>query len=145
MSRSFKSAAFPILIVLVLAFLAVKLVDHSNGNAHQHSYQTLVGKEIPNHEVESVDFKNKGKALEVKLRNKEKYETGYIEQASPELIKELRASGAHVGIESEKSSVLLSLLTYILPFVIFLGFWIFLMNQVQGGGSKVMSFGKSSA
>jgi ATP-dependent Zn protease len=29
--------------------------------------------------------------------------------------------------------------------VIFIGFWIFLMNQVQGGGSKVMSFGKSRA
>ena len=29
--------------------------------------------------------------------------------------------------------------------MIFLGFWIFLMNQVQGGGSKVMSFGKSRA
>ena len=32
-----------------------------------------------------------------------------------------------------------------LPFLIFIGFWIFLMNQVQGGGSKVMSFGKSRA
>ena len=36
-------------------------------------------------------------------------------------------------------------MTYILPFALFLGFWIFLMNQVQGGGSKVMSFGKSRA
>ncbi|MGH3102507.1 MAG: ATP-dependent zinc metalloprotease FtsH, partial [Gaiellaceae bacterium] len=27
----------------------------------------------------------------------------------------------------------------------FIGFWIFLMNQMQGGGSKVMSFGKSRA
>ena len=34
---------------------------------------------------------------------------------------------------------------YIIPFVLFFGFWIFLMNQVQGGGSKVMSFGKSRA
>ena len=32
-----------------------------------------------------------------------------------------------------------------LPFVLLIGFWIFLMNQVQGGGSKVMSFGKSRA
>ena len=32
-----------------------------------------------------------------------------------------------------------------LPFLIFIGFWIFLMNQMQGGGSKVMSFGKSRA
>ena len=37
------------------------------------------------------------------------------------------------------------MLEYILPFVLIFGFWIFLMNQVQGGGSKVMSFGKSRA
>jgi ATP-dependent Zn protease len=39
----------------------------------------------------------------------------------------------------------LSLLIYLLPFVIFIGFWIFMMNRVRGGGSKVMSFGKSRA
>src|SRR5262249_37599769 len=33
----------------------------------------------------------------------------------------------------------------LLPLFILLGFWLFLMNQVQGGGSKVMSFGKSRA
>src|SRR5262249_54131406 len=38
-----------------------------------------------------------------------------------------------------------SILTGLLPFVLLFGFWIFLMNQVQGGGSKVMSFGKSRA
>ena len=31
------------------------------------------------------------------------------------------------------------------PFVLFIGFWIYLMNRMQGGGSKVMSFGKSRA
>jgi cell division protease FtsH len=144
MSRFFKSAAFPILIVVVLAFLAVKLFNPGPANHHKHSYQTLVGKELPAGEVESVEFK-KGKALEVKLKNKEQYETGFIDQAAPELIKELRKDGVAYNLESEKSSALLSLLTYVLPFVIFLGFWIFLMNQVQGGGSKVMSFGKSRA
>ncbi|HEY2603295.1 MAG TPA: ATP-dependent zinc metalloprotease FtsH, partial [Thermoleophilaceae bacterium] len=39
----------------------------------------------------------------------------------------------------------LSVLTYVLPFVIFLLFWLFIINQMQGGGSKVMSFGKSRA
>src|SRR6266480_3971035 len=145
MSRFFKSAAFPILIVVVLAFLAVKLVNPGNSDHRPHSYQTLVSRELPSGEVKSVVFKNKGKALEVKLRNKESYETGYVETAAPELIKELRSAGVQYNVESEKSSAILSLLTYILPFIIFLGFWIFLMNQVQGGGSKVMSFGKSRA
>jgi cell division protease FtsH len=145
MSRFFKSAAFPILIVVVLAFLAVKLVNPASTTHRSHSYQTLVAKEIPQGEVKSVELKNKGKALEVTLKNKEHYEIGFIEQAVPELIKELRTAGVSYNVESEKSSALLSLLTYILPFLIFLGFWIFLMNQVQGGGSKVMSFGKSRA
>jgi cell division protease FtsH len=148
MSRFFKSAAFPILLVVVLAFLAVKLFNPDGGSKPTHSYQTLVAKELPNHEVESVEFKNKGKALEVKLNakgKKETYEIGYVEQAAPELIKELKSFGVPFNVESEKSSELLGLLTYILPFALFLGFWIFIMNQVQGGGSKVMSFGKSRA
>src|SRR5213082_2061800 len=145
MSRFFKSAAFPILIVVVLAFLAVKLVNPGNSDHRPHSYQTLVSKELPSGEVKSVVFKNKGKALEVKYKNKESSEFGYIDQAAPELIRELRTAGVAYNVESEKSSAILSLLTYIIPFVLFFGFWIFLMNQVQGGGSKVMSFGKSRA
>ena len=47
MSRFFKSAAFPILIVVVLAFLAVKLVNPGTTNHRKHSYQTLVSQELP--------------------------------------------------------------------------------------------------
>ena len=66
------------------------------------------------------------------------------------LVNKLRAAEEAGNIQSfdvrpARSSVILSLLTYVLPFLIFIGFWIFLMNQVQGGGSKVMSFGKSRA
>jgi cell division protease FtsH len=43
------------------------------------------------------------------------------------------------------SSAWWTILANLLPFVLLIGFWIFLMNQVQGGGSKVMSFGKSRA
>ena len=87
MSRFFKSAAFPILIVVVLAFLAVKLVNPGPASHRTHNYGTLVAKEIPNGEVSSVEFKNKGKALEVKLKNKETWEAGYNSQSAPELVK----------------------------------------------------------
>ena len=53
----------------------------------------------------------------------------------------------HIAFDSKGtgSSPWWSILTSLLPFVLILGFWFFLMNQVQGGGSKVMSFGKSRA
>src|SRR5277367_3124340 len=116
MSRFFKSAAFPILIVVILAFLAVKLVNNTNTDHRKHSYQTLVSQELPRGEVQSVEFKNKSKALEVKLKNKEEYEIGFIDQAAPELIKELKSAGVSYNVESEKSSALLGLLMYIIPF-----------------------------
>jgi cell division protease FtsH len=150
MSRFFKSAAFPILLVVVLAFFAVKLINPGTGGTVSHSYQTLVAKEIPRGEVKSVKFKVKSSAIEVTTKSKqsgkeETWEAGYVDQAAPELIKQLNAAGVHYNIEANKSSVLLSLLVTVLPIVIFLGIWIFLLNQVQGGGSKVMSFGKSRA
>jgi cell division protease FtsH len=43
------------------------------------------------------------------------------------------------------SSTWWALLGTLLPFALIFVFWLFLMNQVQGGGSKVMSFGKSRA
>ncbi len=145
MSRFFKSAAFPILLVVVLAFFVTKMISSGHSSGPQRTYQTLVAKEIPDGEVKSVTFKTKSNALEVELKNKEKHEIGYVNQAAPELIKQLNAAGISYNVEANKSSILLSLLSFALPLVIFIFIWIFLLNQVQGGGSKVMSFGKSRA
>ena len=48
MSRFFKSAAFPILIVIVLAFLAVETDQPRHVDDRvSHSYQTLVAQRAP--------------------------------------------------------------------------------------------------
>ncbi|MEH3054979.1 MAG: ATP-dependent zinc metalloprotease FtsH [Patulibacter minatonensis] len=44
-----------------------------------------------------------------------------------------------------RSSIWTGLLSMIIPLALFLGFWLFLMNQTQGGGGRVMQFGKSRA
>src|SRR5688572_12483309 len=43
------------------------------------------------------------------------------------------------------SSFLWPMLTYLLPFVLIFGFWIFMLRQMQSGGNKALSFGKSRA
>ena len=145
MSRFFKSAAFPILIVVVIAFFAAKLIGGSPNKGPEHTYQTLVTKELPGHEVKSAELKVKDNAVAVELNNKEKYETGLFDTQAPRLEEELRKYGVKFNTESNKTSIWPTLLTYLLPLVLILGFWFFLINQVQGGGSRVMSFGKSRA
>ncbi len=145
MSRFFKSAAFPILLVVVLAFFVSKMISSGHSSGPQRTYSTLVSKEIPGGEIKSVELKTKGNVLEVTRKDGQKFETGFIPQTVGELEKRLTAAGIPYNTESDKSSVLLGLLSFAIPFVLFLVIWIFLLNQVQGGGSKVMSFGKSRA
>src|SRR5436309_15875159 len=145
MSRFFKSAAFPILIVVVLAFFAQKLIGTSNHQPKQTFGNLLT--QLDSNQVRNLTLKEKDNTADVTLLTGQKYNVGFPDQYAPELIKtaETHVQPGNFDIQGKASNGWLSLLTYILPFVIFIGFWIFLMNQVQGGGSKVMSFGKSRA
>jgi cell division protease FtsH len=147
MSRFFKSAAFPILIVVVLAVFAQKLISPGSNNGPVHSYQTLVQTDLPSGEVKSAVMHTKDNTVDVALRNGGKYQVGYPDNGAQYLLNKLASARGTpaFNVEGKKSNGWLSLLTYVLPFLLFIGFWIFLMNQVQGGGSKVMSFGKSRA
>ena len=53
--------------------------------------------------------------------------------------------GVKVIANPENPNLWGSLLTSILPFIFILGIFFFLMQQMQGGGNRVMSFGKSKA
>ncbi len=48
-------------------------------------------------------------------------------------------------IKAKEGSIWLTLFTSIIPFIILIFLFFFLFNQAQGGGNKVMNFGKSKA
>jgi cell division protease FtsH len=145
MSRFFKSAAFPILIVVVLAFFAQKLIGNTSHSPRQ-TFGDFI-QQLNSGQVRSMSLDQKDNSVAVTTTNGVKYTVGYPDSYAPTLINLAVKEGLAPGldVQSKSSNGWLSLLTYILPFIIFIGFWIFLMNQVQGGGSKVMSFGKSRA
>ncbi|MEE2821587.1 MAG: ATP-dependent zinc metalloprotease FtsH [Acidobacteriota bacterium] len=47
--------------------------------------------------------------------------------------------------DDDGGSIFYMLLTSWFPIILFVGFWIFLMRQMQSGGNKALSFGKSRA
>jgi cell division protease FtsH len=150
MSRFFKSAAFPILIVVVLAFFAQRLIN-TGSQEKPPTYSDFIT-QLQRGELKSVQLKTKDNTVVVTQRTGKTYETGYTDGGADRLdaqlqtaVQENKLPPGGYNIEGRKTNGWLSLLTYVLPFLIFIGFWIFLMNQVQGGGSKVMSFGKSRA
>jgi cell division protease FtsH len=149
--RFFKSAAFPILLVVILAFVAQRVIS-PGPSTESPSYNELVGSKangglIANGRIEEVTINTKDNTLDVKERgeNGDSWSTGYPPNTEQTLLNELDENNVKTTVHGSGSSGWLNILTFILPFVLFFGFWIFLMNQMQGGGSRVMNFGKSKA
>jgi cell division protease FtsH len=63
----------------------------------------------------------------------------------PELIPTLREKGVAITVKESSTSSWVTLLVNASPFLLLIGFWIFMMRQMQTGGNKALSFGKSRA
>jgi cell division protease FtsH len=147
MRRFFRSAAFPILIVIVLAFFAQRLINNPAEEQTPTYDQFVSAVRNDPQAIKSVSFNQKTSSIDVEEQDGKSYSTGYPTSgnAQSNLIDLLARKQVETKVEGTGGSSFLSILTYILPFLLFFGFWIFLMNQMQGGGSRVMSFGKSRA
>ena len=146
MRRFFRSAAFPILIVIVLAFFAQRLISPPSQTEAPTYTEFLSDVDQSPTSIDQVTMKQKSATLTVTpAGGGDEYTIGYPLDAENSLVNTLQRNKIDTKVEGTGGSSILSLLTYILPFVLFLGFWLFLMNQMQGGGSRVMSFGKSRA
>ncbi len=63
----------------------------------------------------------------------------------PDIYNLLRGKGVDVDIKESSSGSWVSILINSIPFILLLAFWVFMMRQMQSGGNKALSFGKSRA
>jgi cell division protease FtsH len=61
------------------------------------------------------------------------------------LVTDLRASDVTIRVEEEKDNLFLTGLFSWFPILLIIGLWIFFMRQMQSGGNRALSFGKSKA
>ena len=120
MRRFFRSAAFPILIVVVLAFFAQRLISPGSGQ-ETPDYNTFVQR-VENNQIESVTWNTKDNTLNVKQTDGTSYDEAYPDSdaAQAQLLNNLQQHNVKTDIKGKGGSSLLSLLTYILPFLLFL-------------------------
>jgi len=82
-----------------------------------------------------------------KVKDATKVQAFYILPRGASLVQALKAHQPPKGYTDDppQQNWFFSLLGLVLPLVVILGLFWFLMTQMQGGGSKVMQFGKSKA
>ena len=74
-----------------------------------------------------------------------KYRVTIFKEAAPDLSKELRDKGVRITVKEVSRGDWVSFLLNAAPLFLLVGFWIFMMRQMQAGGNKALSFGKSRA
>ena len=144
MNRFLKSAAFPILIVILLVFVAQRLVVSDEDKAPPPTFPALIA-DIQAGEVARATIKTESNEVSATLKDGSEIDTGYIPEDSTALTDALDQANVPYEVKGIPGSPWWSSLIWLAPFVLFIVFWIYLMNRMQGGGSKVMSFGKSRA
>ncbi|TMK79791.1 MAG: ATP-dependent metallopeptidase FtsH/Yme1/Tma family protein [Actinobacteria bacterium] len=147
MNRFFRSALFPLIVIVLLVYLASQTILGGQKNEKKVTYSELQQQVRTDPEsIREVVFAPSGKTITAQLRDGKKWKVHYpSDQSQVDFEKLLQQKGVVYDSKGTGGFSWLSLLGSLLPFVLLFGFWIFLMNQVQGGGSKVMSFGKSRA
>ena len=74
-----------------------------------------------------------------------KFRTTIIKEDAPNLNKMLRDKNVAINVKEVRSGDWLIILLNALPLLLLVGFCLFLMRQMQAGGNKALSFGKSRA
>jgi cell division protease FtsH len=90
-----------------------------------------------------VGYQLKGRYKEKSPSGKEGFQTYIVKDE--DLMKRMRDAGIQIKAEKPKDpSYIYSLIAYV-PILLLIGMWIFFMRQMQSGGNKALSFGKSKA
>ena len=145
MNRFFRSALFPLVVIVLLVYLASRTFIPGGEDQTKLSYSELK-EQITAGNVQKALFTPNRNQLTGELVGGDKFKVNYPSDVSALKVEELlEAESVTFDSKGKGGSWWSSLLISFLPFVLLIGLWIFLMNQMQGGGSKVMSFGKSRA
>jgi cell division protease FtsH len=144
-NRFFRSALFPLFVIVLLVYLASQTLIPHGKNTEKLTLSEFTSK-VEQNQVDSAEFNPSKRAVTFKLTDGKKGTVHYpSDQNAPVLTKLLQDNHVQYDSKGTGNWSWIGFFTSLLPFVLLFAFWIFLMNQVQGGGSKVMSFGKSRA
>ena len=139
MSAFYKNLAL-ILLFVVVSVLIFNLFNPVNPTAVQIPFSDVMDK-IEKGEVNDVTIK--GTEMFGNYKTGKSFKTNLPDY--PDLVKDLRAKGVKINAEPVKESAWYNFLVVWAPLILMALWFMFIMRNMQMGGNKALSFGKSKA
>ena len=144
MNRIFRSAIF-YLILIVLVVSVFNFYQNSQNPPVQLESVNEFLERVESGEVQTAKFLTKDEKVVGQLASGDEYEVFIPHDTVDDYAKRAQRADVEVSADPQAGSLFLSVIFQFLPIVIIVGFFLFMMQQMQGGGNRVMSFGKSKA
>ncbi len=140
MNKFFRNVSFYLLIIIV----AITIIDYYSSHTattQEISYTKFLSR-VDAGEVAQVTITDK--MIKGKLKSGAEFTT--IAPNDPKLIEILGERNVEISAKlPEQPPWWTAIFSSVLPMLLLIGVWFFIMQQTQGGGNRVMSFGKSRA
>jgi len=140
-----------LLVLLAVLVITITLGWANSGSTYQQKDTGYVVQLIEQGKVKSAVLTDKNQTIQVTTKDGQQYQANWItgqgQQLQQMLQKEQDAGNlpGSYDVQIPRSSALLSILETFIPYLVIALFFFFLLTQMQGGGSRVMNFGKSRA
>ncbi len=144
MNSTVKTIMFWVFILICLMLLWGVVQRGTNmGKDTEVTYSELLDK-IAAGQVQDVTIQGTELHGHMKASPKEQFHTT-IFPSTDELVKELHDNKVAFTAKDQQNNILIPLLINVGPFVLLGAIWFFMLRQMQSGGNKALSFGKSRA
>src|SRR5262249_54841850 len=134
-NRFVRSALFPLVIIVLLVYLASQTLINHDSNTKKVTFSDLIN-DAKGGLVQQATFNPNRQEIKATLTDQTKVKVHYPSDQSQFAFQQALQTGSPRATFDSKgigSSPWWTLLTSLLPIVLLLAFWLFLMNQVQGG------------
>lgn len=136
-----KNVALYVLLIIIAVSIFNTFVQPQEKRS-EITYSDFMS-QVQNKNVQSVVMTHN--SVSGKLNDGTQFST-YVPDNDTQLLPQLNQAGVVITAKPpEQPSWWMSLLSSLLPILILVGVWFWIMNQTQGGGGRVMNFGKSRA
>ncbi len=140
MNQMYKNFALWLVVVLVVIAL-FNMFSQTQVNTRNISFTEFIDAVEQNNVSEVTVHNDQVHGI---FKDGKTFSTHIVEY--PDLVKELRKSGVKITASpSEQTPWYLNMFISWFPMILLIGIWIFFMRQMQNGGSRALSFGKSKA
>lgn len=144
MDRALKNIAIYVLIVL-LALFAIQLTSNRDDKVSELTYPQFYSK-VEQGQVKTAELEVDDNIYRIKGQLTDKTAFTATAPKESDIVKLLTDKKVDFNVVPVPPTPWwMSLLTTLFPILILIAFLIFIMNQTQGGGNRVMQFGKSKA